>query len=65
MCTKPLSAIIDSHCFTHHSFVDYLQLQMSAPPDEISEQLHSMQSCLCFVKALATAKMPKLNDNKT
>ena len=37
---------------------------MSAPPDEISEQLHSMQSCISDVKAWATANMTKLNDNK-
>ena len=40
-------------------------LQMSAPPDRISELLHSMQSCIGDVKAWATANMPKLNDNKT
>ena len=38
---------------------------MSAPPDRISELLHSMQSCINDVKALATANMLKLNDNKT
>ena len=38
---------------------------MSAPPDTISELLHSMQSCISDVKAWATANMPKLNDNKT
>ena len=38
---------------------------MSAPPDKISEQLHSMQSCISDVKAWATANMFKLNDNKT
>ena len=38
---------------------------MSAPPDRISELLHSMQSCLSDVKAWATANMLKLNDNKT
>ena len=31
MYAKPLSAIIDSHSITHHSFADDLQLQMSAP----------------------------------
>ena len=38
---------------------------MSAPPDRISELLHSMQSCIRDVKAWATANMLKLNDNKT
>ena len=48
----------------HHSFADDLQLQMSAPPDRISELLHSMQSCISDVKAWATANMLKLYDNK-
>ena len=65
MFIKPLSAIIDSHSTIHHSFADDLQLQMSVPPDRISELLHSMQSCICDVKAWATANMLKLNDNKT
>ena len=65
MYIKPLSAIIDSHSIIHHSFSDGLQLQMSALPDKISELLHSMQSCMSDVKALATAKMLKLNDNMT
>ena len=42
-----------------------LQLQMSAPLDRISELLQSIQSCICDVKALETANMLKLNDNKT
>ena len=65
MYGKPLSAIIDSHSIIHHSFADDLQLQMFAPPDKISELLHSMQSCICDVNAWATANMPKLNDNRT
>ena len=65
MYTKPLSAIIDSHSIIHHSFADDLQLQMSAPPDRISELLHNMQSCIGDVKAWATANMLKLNDSKT
>ena len=65
MYIKPLSAIIESHYIIHHSFADDLQLQMSAPPDRISELLHSMQSCISDVKAWATANMLKLNDNKT
>ena len=65
MYIKPLSAIIDSHSIIHHSSADDLQLRMSAPPDKISELLHSMQSCICDVKACATANMLKLNDNKT
>ena len=62
---KPLSAIIDSHSIIHHSFSDDLQLQMSAPTGRISELLHSMQTCMCDVKAWATANMLKLSDNKT
>ena len=62
MYIKPLSAIIDSYSIIHHSFTDDLQLQMSAPPDRISELLKSMQSCICDVKAWATANMLKLND---
>ena len=65
MYIKPLSAIIDSHSIIHHSFADDLQLQMSAPPDRISELLHSMQSCISDVKAWVAANMLKLNDNKT
>ena len=60
-----LSSIIDSHAIMHHSFADDLQLQMSTPPDKISELLHSMQSCMCDVKSWATANMLKRNDNKT
>ena len=65
MYIKPLSAIIDSHSIIHHSFADDLQLQMTAPPDRISELLHSMQSCISDVKALVTANMLKFNDSKT
>ena len=65
MYIKTLSAIIDSHSIMHHSFADDLQLQMSAPPDRISELLHSIQSCISDVKAWASANMLKLNDNKT
>ena len=65
MYIKPLSAIIDSHSIIHHSFADDLQLQMSAPPDRISELLHYMQSCISDVKVWATANMLKLNDSKT
>ena len=65
MYIKPLSATIDSHSIMHHSFADDLQLQMSAPADRIYELLHSMQSCISDVKALATANMLKLIDSKT
>ena len=65
MYIKPLSAIIDSHAIIHHSFADDLQIQISAPPDGISELLHSMQSCIGDVIAWATANMLKHNDNKT
>ena len=62
---KTLSANIDSHSIIHHSFADDLQLQMSDPPDKISEPLNSMQSCICDVNAWSTANMRELNDNKT
>ena len=65
MYIKPLSVIIDSHSIMHHSFADDLQLQMSAPPDEISELLHSMKSYISDANAWTTANMLRLNDNKT
>ena len=65
MYIKPLYAIIDSHFIIRHSFADDLQLQISAPTDRISELLHSIQSCICDVKAWATANMLKLNDTKS
>ena len=65
MYIKPLSAIIDSHTIIHHSFTDDMQLQISAPPDRISELLHSMQPCIGDVKAWANSNMLKLKDNKT
>ena len=65
MIAKPLTAIIDSHSIIHHSFADDLQLQISAPPDRISELLHSMQSCIIDVKAWASTNMQMVNDNKT
>ena len=34
-------------------------------PDRISELLHSTQSCICDVKAWATAIMLEPNENKT
>ena len=60
MYVKPLSAIIESHSIIHHSFADDIQLQMSAPPDRISELHHSMQSCISYVKAWTTANMLRL-----
>ena len=65
MYIKPLSAIIDSHSIIHQSFADDFQLQMSALPYKISELLHSIQSCICDAKALATANMLRLNGYKT
>ena len=65
MYIKPLSVNIDSQSIINHSFADDLQLQMSTPPDSISELLHSMQSCISDLNAWATANMLKLNDNKT
>ena len=64
MYIKSLSAIIDSHSITRHSFTDDLKLHV-CPPDKLSELLHSMQSCIYDVKVWATANMLKLNDNKT
>ena len=62
---KVLSAIINLNSIIHHSFAHDQQLQMSAPTDEIYEQLHSMKSCICDVKARETAKMLKPNENGT
>ena len=50
------------HSITNYSFSDYLQLQMSSPPDKIFELHHFMQSCISDVNAWATVNMLKLND---
>ena len=63
--TMSLCLPLLTHTIIHHSFADNLQLQMSAPPDRISELLYSIQSCISDVKAWATANMLKLNDSKT
>ena len=65
MYIKPLSAIIDSHSLTHHSFADDIQLQISAPPYKIFGKLNSMPSIISDFKAWTTVNMLKLNDNKT
>ena len=64
MYIKPLSAIFCSHSIIHHSFADDLQLQMSAPTDEISELLYSLLSFIIDVCVWATANMLRLNDKK-
>ena len=64
-CILSLCLPSSTHTIIHHSFAVDLQLQMSAPPDEICELLHSLQSCISDVKALATANMLKLNDDRT
>ena len=65
MYIKPLSAIINTHSFIHHSFSDDKQLQMSNKMDKISELLQSRQSCMSDLKNWATANMLRLNDNET
>ena len=64
-CILSLCLPLLTHTIIHHLFTDDLKLQMSAPPDRISELLHSMHSCISDVKAWATANMLKLNDSKT
>ena len=64
-CILSLCLPLLIHTIIHHSFADDQQLQMSAPSDKISELLPSMQSCISDVKALKTANMLKLNNNKT
>ena len=53
------------NAFLHHSLADDMQPQMSAAPDNISELLHSLQSCIGDVNAWATANILKLNGCKT
>ena len=48
--------------YTIHMLMTY---NCRCPTDKISELLHTMLSCICDVKAWATANMLKLNDNKT
>ena len=63
MYFRPLSIIVNFLCIMHLSFADDVQLEMSAP-EKISNLLHSMQSCISDIKALASVNMLKL-DNMT
>ena len=63
-CILGLCLPLLTHTIIHHSFADDLLLQMSAPPNRISELLLSLQSCMSDVKAWAIANMLKLNNNK-
>ena len=54
-------ALSTLRCQVQSTIIDD-QLQMSAPPDRISELLHSMQSC---ISDKATVNMLRLNDSKT
>ena len=64
-CILSLCLPLLTHTIIRHSFADDLQLQMSAPPDRISELLHSIQSCMSDIKAWATVNRLRHNDNKT
>ena len=64
-CMLSLCLPLLTHTITHHLLSDDMQLQMSAPPDKNSELLHSMQSCICDVKAWSTVNMLKLYNNQT
>ena len=64
-CISSLCLPLSTYTIILQSFADDLQLWMSAPPDKLSELLHSMQSCICDVMAWATANVLRLNDNKT
>ena len=46
-----------------HGDSSQLAMEITVPSTYISELFHSMQSCISDVKALATANMPRLNDN--
>ena len=56
-CILSLCLPLLTHTIIHHSFADDLQLQMSAPPDRISELLNSIQTYIGDVKAWASANM--------
>ena len=64
MYIKPLSSIIDSLSYTIHLLMTY-NCRYLLSPDGMSELLHSKQSFISDVKALATVNMLKLNDCKT
>ena len=63
MYSNTSSSIIYSHSIKINSFADGIQLQMSAPPDKISDLLLCMQSCMSDVNAWSTANMLNPYDN--
>ena len=56
---------MESHYVLHHSFADDIQLQKSAPPQQVDELIQSMQQCVHNVKSWMTDNKLKLNDDKT
>ena len=65
MYIKPLSAIIDSHSIIHHSFADYIQLQMSTPLDKISGHFTLFSHVYVMSKLEQLRKFSQLNDIRT
>ena len=53
-CILSLFLPLMIHTIMHHLFADDIQLQTSAPPDEISELFLSVHSCIGDAKTWAT-----------
>ena len=63
--THPISEIVSYHSLSHHSFSDENQLYESGNITQLTEIIHSTQSCISDVKARMTNNQLQLNSDKT
>ena len=63
--TTQLSRVINNHSISHEMFADDTQIYCSSLPEDIHDQLSSLQGCFSDVKDWMLAHKLKLNEEKT
>ena len=63
--SQPLSDVISRHGCQYHKYADDTELSQSAPPDDFSSAVLSVQECVSDVLAWMDSNKLKLNADKT